>query len=66
MADLSPRQRQVADLVAKGLTEREIAERIGISRFTVRNHKQVVYHKTGARNAVELTLIVNDLPDLVA
>jgi DNA-binding CsgD family transcriptional regulator len=57
MFELSPRQTQIADLVAEGLREQEIAARLGISRHTVRNHKQTIFHKLGARNVVELANI---------
>jgi len=56
MNELAPRQREIAGLVAIGLTEAEIAERLGITRNTVKNHKTIVYRKLGVRNAVELTL----------
>jgi len=51
---LSPRQREIAGLVAEGLRESEIAERLGISISTVKIHKQHIYQKLGARNAVEM------------
>ena len=38
LASLSPRQREVARLVAEGLTNREIAERSCLSEGTVKNH----------------------------
>lgn len=44
---LSRRQREVAELVATGLGNRQIAERLGISRHTVMTHLTVVYEKTG-------------------
>lgn len=36
---LSPRQRQVAWLLAQGYTEREIASKLGVTRRTVRVYK---------------------------
>jgi DNA-binding NarL/FixJ family response regulator len=54
MHDLSPRQSEVAALVAEGFTGREIAEQLGISEQAVKNHKRSIYHKVGARNAVEM------------
>jgi len=56
MNELAPRQREIAGLVAIGLTEAEIGARLGITRNTVKNHKTIVYRKLGVRNAVELTL----------
>lgn len=44
---LSRRQREVAELVAIGLGNPQIAERLGISRHTVMTHLTVVYEKTG-------------------
>ncbi len=58
--DLTPRQREIAELVAEGLRVQEIADRLGLSRHTIRNHKQVIYSKLGARNAVELTRILHE------
>ncbi len=52
---LSPRQREVATLIAEGLTNKEIAERLGIDNSTVDNHRRAIYNKLGVRNAVELT-----------
>jgi DNA-binding NarL/FixJ family response regulator len=37
-ADLTLRQRQLVNLVAKGLTNKEIALQLNLSEFTVRNH----------------------------
>jgi len=36
--DLTLRQQQLVNLVAKGLTNKEIASRLNLSEFTVRNH----------------------------
>jgi DNA-binding CsgD family transcriptional regulator len=44
---LSRRQREVAELVATGLGNPQIAERLGISLHTVMTHLTVVYEKTG-------------------
>lgn len=56
MTDLSPRQREIAALVAIGLGEKEIASRLGLAKSTVKSHKQLIYSKLGARNAVEVAL----------
>lgn len=52
---LSPRQKEVATLIAEGLTNREIAQVLSIDIKTVDTHRREVYNKLGVRNAVELT-----------
>ena len=42
---LTPQQRQVAQFAARGLSNRDIAERLFISVRTVGAHLQSVYHK---------------------
>jgi len=44
----------VIDLVADGLTNPEIAERLLMARGTVKTHLEHVYAKTGLRNRTEL------------
>jgi DNA-binding CsgD family transcriptional regulator len=45
IAQLSPRQLAVVDLLFKGLSYREISESLGISLFTVRSHLHSAYKK---------------------
>ncbi len=54
LAALSQRSREVLDLVAQGLPDEAIAERLGIARNTLRNHIAVIYDKLGVhrRSAV--------------
>ena len=54
---LSPRQKEIATLIAEGKTNREIAEQLGIDVSTVDNHRRLIYTKLRIRNAVELTHI---------
>jgi DNA-binding NarL/FixJ family response regulator len=51
---LTPRETEVLRLVAKGLTARRIAERLGLSPRTVENHVQNVLGKLQLTNRVEL------------
>lgn len=51
---LSERERAVAELVARGLRNREIAAELGISENTVKRHLQSIFSKTGAHDRVEL------------
>ncbi len=50
---LSNREHQVLALVAKGLTNREIAYRLGISDRTVQFHMNSIFNKTGTQSRTE-------------
>jgi FixJ family two-component response regulator len=54
---LSPRERQVLELVVNGVDNQRLGERLGISPRTVEVHKARVMTKTGARNLAELIRI---------
>jgi len=47
---LTAREREVVSLVAQGLKNQEIAERLTISQQTVKNHLQNIFDKLGASN----------------
>jgi two-component system response regulator FixJ len=53
-AELSPRQREVMHLVAEGLSNKQIALRLGISPRTVENYRAWVMERMGAANLAEL------------
>ncbi len=46
-AGLSPREVEVLTLVAEGMTDAEIAERLFVSRRTVTSHLTSIYNKIG-------------------
>lgn len=52
--ELTPTERQVADLVSAGQTNREVAARLFISVRTVETHLASVYRKLGIRSRSEL------------
>jgi two-component system response regulator FixJ len=54
LAELSPRQREVMHLVAGGLSNKEIALRLGISPRTVENYRAWVMERMGAANLADL------------
>jgi DNA-binding NarL/FixJ family response regulator len=49
----SPREREVLSLAALGLTNKEIAYRLGISERTVQFHINSVFNKTGSSSRTE-------------
>ncbi len=54
IAELSPRQREVMHLVAEGLSNKQIALRLGISPRTVENYRAWVMERMDAANVAEL------------
>jgi DNA-binding CsgD family transcriptional regulator len=50
---LTPREHEVLLLVADGLRNREVAERLGITEHTVKFHLAAVFGKLGASSRVE-------------
>ena len=55
---LTPREREVLELVVKGLTNREIGEQLYLSEGTVRNVVSVIMDKMDVRNRTELSSAV--------
>jgi DNA-binding NarL/FixJ family response regulator len=51
--ELTSREREVLDGIASGLTNREIAARLGISDHTVKFHISTIYGKLGASTRTE-------------
>lgn len=43
--DLTPREREVLGLISHGLSDTDIAEKLGLTRSTVRNHVATLYSK---------------------
>jgi DNA-binding NarL/FixJ family response regulator len=54
---LHPRQRELLTLLSKGLDQRQIADAMGISVHTVREHKQRVYLLLEVNSAVEAAVL---------
>src|SRR5690606_16741867 len=53
-AKLSPRERDVADFVAKGLTTRQVARQLLISENTVKQHLKRMFHKLNVHSRAQL------------
>jgi DNA-binding CsgD family transcriptional regulator len=56
--ELTPREREVAALIADGASNKEAGRRLGISPRTVELHRAHIMEKLGARNAADLVRIV--------
>jgi DNA-binding NarL/FixJ family response regulator len=54
--DLSPREREILELLADGFPNKEIADRVGLTDGTVRWHLRHVYHKLHVRSRTEAAL----------
>ena len=54
--NLSPRQKQVADLLATGMSNKQIARKIGLAEGTVKFHVMRIFERVGARNRTEAAL----------
>lgn len=52
-ADLSPREREVLSLIARGATNKEIADDLFLSPHTVKDHTSSLYRKLDVRNRAE-------------
>lgn len=60
--DLTMRERQVAKMMAEGLTSKEIARDLGISPRTIEVHRARLMTKFGARNSLELVAHLAGIP----
>ena len=62
LAALSAREREVAEAVAEGLTNKVVAARLGITERTVKAHLATVFDKLGVRDRLQLALRVSRRP----
>ena len=58
---LSPREREVLQLMADGVGTRQIGHRLGISYSTVRTHVRSISAKLGARSMVNAVVTAREL-----
>jgi DNA-binding CsgD family transcriptional regulator len=66
MKPITPRERNILNLISKGYSTRKISSILNISFHTVQSHRKSLLSKFGAANSVELVLKAakaNDLSD---
>ena len=58
MNQLTHQEQKIVALVAQGLTNKEIAQRLGSSPFTVRNQVKVIIRKLELKNRVQVAYLI--------
>ena len=56
MPSLTPRERQLVDLVRKGMRNRDIAAELGVTEGTVKVYLHSIFDKVGVANRTELAM----------
>ena len=62
MARVSNAQARVLEFLLAGLTEPQIAEKIGRSRHTIHDHTKAIYSALNVNNRVQLVLLFSQQP----
>ena len=60
--ELTSRELMVAEQVAHGASNREIAQALNITERTVKAHLSAIFDKLGVRDRVQLALAMNNIP----
>lgn len=58
LATLSPREREIVDLIARGDSNKQIARELGIAETTVKIHVQHLLRKLGLESRVQAAVLV--------
>ena len=63
LATLTPQERNILDLIAEGLTNRQIGERMFLAEKTVKNYVSNLLSKLGMERRTEAAVFAARLPD---
>jgi non-specific serine/threonine protein kinase len=58
ISDLTPRERQVAELIARGYTNPQIAATLTITRETAKSHVSNILSKLGVSSRADVRLLM--------
>ena len=61
LASLSPQQFRVLSLVADGLLNKQIADRLDIQERTVKAHLTAIFERLGVRNRTQASVVLREL-----
>ncbi|HET9049351.1 MAG TPA: response regulator transcription factor [Chiayiivirga sp.] len=61
LASLTPQQFRVLALVAEGLLNKQIADRLDVQERTVKAHITAIFEKLGVRNRTQASLLLREL-----
>ena len=61
LAELTPRELDVARLVGVGATNQEIAKKLFISESTVKTHVNSIFHRLNIKNRAQLAIYANSV-----
>lgn len=64
LTELTRREREIAELVGKGLCNKQIARHLTIAESTVKAHLTDIFRKLGACDRLKLALLVNDVSEV--
>jgi len=53
---VTERQAEILELAARGLSDKEIAQRLGVTHRTVRSHLERLYNSSGVRGRVAVVV----------
>lgn len=61
LASLSPQQFRVLSLVAEGLLNKQIADRLEVQERTVKAHLTAIFERLGVRNRTQASVVLREL-----